>query len=184
VVVLVSVCAVVVAALVPVLLLLAHRDDTARRAVAAVTPSAGPLCRAAGCEGRDPLATGCAAAPGTLAEHRTATGATVQLRDSAVCGTSWARMWGARIGDRVEVTTAGADARTHVARVTDRTEADTYVHTLMSVTQPGTLVRACFLPAAPHGARECFRAAADHDPASPAASAPASADASVSAPLP
>ncbi|MFK0169347.1 DUF2690 domain-containing protein [Streptomyces sp. NPDC090306] len=169
--VLVAGCAVMVAVLVPVLLLLAHRDGTAPPSASAAVPrAAGPLCRAAACEGEDPVTTGCAAEPDTLAEHRTATGATVQLRYSAVCGTSWARMWGARIGDRVEVTAAGEGGPGHSARVGDQAQADTYVHTVMSVTHPGTVVRACFRPVA-DGARECFRATADHDPSGPATSA-------------
>lgn len=172
-------CAVTVAVLVPVLLLLAHRDGAARPSVpVAGSQASGPRCRAAACEGEDPLTTGCAAEPDTLAEHRTATGATVQLRYSAACGTSWARMWGARIGDRVEVTAGAAGGPGHAAQVGDRAEADTYVHTVMSVTHPGTVVRACFLPAA-GGARECFRATADHDPATPATTGatPATTDA-------
>lgn len=159
---LVSVCAVVLGAVALALIVLPPRAGAPRPPASAPSPT-GPLCREATCEGKEPLDTGCAGAPETLAEHRTATGATVQLRYSRVCGTSWARMWGGRIGDRIQTNAGG---RTRFAQVKDRAEADTYAHTLMSVTQPGVVVQGCFLPAS-GGRRECFEALADHDPSGP-----------------
>jgi hypothetical protein len=67
-------------------------------------------------------------------------------------------MWGTRIGDRVEL-------RGRVARVNDRAEADTYVHTPMTATRPGTVVQACFLPAT-GGGRECFESEVHQRPQS------------------
>ncbi|KPI30978.1 Protein of unknown function DUF2690 [Actinobacteria bacterium OV320] len=122
----------------------------------------GPRCRGTACEGGSPMDMRCAAAPETLAEHVTATGASVQLRYSRECGTSWTRMWGARIGDRIESGAVGG-FRTYRAEVKDRAEADTYVHTAMTATRPGTLVRTCFLPAA-DGGTECFEARVDRSP--------------------
>lgn len=154
--VLAAVSALVFGAVLLSLLLVPHRSDPARPSA---SPSAtGPSCRDTDCEGRDPEVTKCGAAPETLTEHLTSTGASVQLRYSRVCGTSWARMWGTRIGDGVEL-------RGRVARVNNRAEADTYVHTPMTATRPGTVVQACFLPAT-GGGRECFESEVDQRPLS------------------
>ncbi|MEU3506373.1 DUF2690 domain-containing protein [Streptomyces longwoodensis] len=126
------------------------------------TPAAstsGPLCRHRSCRGKDPLTTRCGAGPQTLAEHETATGAWIQIRYNPVCGASWARMWGAALGDRVEFRVGGTHGQLHGARVTNRTEADTYVHTLMSAVDLRTSLQACFVPAA-GGPTECFGAVA------------------------
>ncbi|MPY33155.1 DUF2690 domain-containing protein [Streptomyces adustus] len=155
-----SVCAVVFGAVTLALVLLPHQRHTPRPKA---TPSAtGPHCRAAACEGQNPLDMRCAAVPETLAEHVTGTGASIQLRHSAVCGTSWARMWGTRIHDRIEVTATGGAGRTRGARVETRADADGYVYTPMTVTRPGTSVRACFFPAAGSG-QECFEARVGRD---------------------
>ncbi|WP_405577283.1 DUF2690 domain-containing protein [Streptomyces sp. NBC_01190] len=102
----------------------------------------------------------CAAAPDTLTERpTTTTGASVQVRYSRVCGTSWARMWGARIGDRIEMRAGGPGTPIRGARIGDQADADAYVYTPMSVTRPGPMVQACFLPEA-GGEKECFEARA------------------------
>ncbi|WP_317447736.1 DUF2690 domain-containing protein [Streptomyces collinus] len=75
-----------------------------------------------GCHRRDRLTTRCGAEPQTLAEHETATGAWIQIHYSPACGTSWARMWGAALDDRVEVRAGGANGPVHSARVTNRTK--------------------------------------------------------------
>ncbi|MET7731988.1 DUF2690 domain-containing protein [Streptomyces sp. NPDC005402] len=103
------------------------------------------------------MATRCGAEPLTLAEHETTTGAWVQIRYSQECGTSWVRMWGAGVKDRVEMRVGARPGSLHSAQVTTRKQAETYVHTLMSVVSPGTPVQACFSPAA-GGERECFEA--------------------------
>ncbi|MCX5257068.1 XRE family transcriptional regulator [Streptomyces canus] len=152
---LVSICAVVLGALVLTHLPPRHREEASPSPL----PSAatGALCRHTACQNKDPIATRCAAEPLTLAEHETATGAWIQIRYSQECGTSWARMWGAVVKDRVEMRVGGRHGAFHSARVTTRNEADTYVHTLMSVVSPGTPVQACFSPAA-GGEEECFKA--------------------------
>jgi hypothetical protein len=124
------------------------------------SPVTGALCRYTACQNKDPITTKCAAAPLTLAEHETATGAWIQIRYSRECGTSWARMWGAVVDDRVEMRSDGRDGSRRAARVTSRDEADTYVHTLMSVVSPGTSVQACYSPAA-GGGKECFETLTD-----------------------
>ncbi|WP_405560990.1 XRE family transcriptional regulator [Streptomyces canus] len=152
---LMSACAVVLGALVLANLPPTHREE----APPSPMPSAatGALCRHMACQNKDPIATRCAAEPLTLAEHETATGAWIQIRYSQECGTSWARMWGAVVKDRVEMRVGGRHGSLHSAQVTTRKEADTYVHTLMSVVSPGTPVQACFSPAA-GGEGECFKA--------------------------
>nr|WSZ20252.1 XRE family transcriptional regulator [Streptomyces canus] len=148
---LVSTCAVVLGALVLTHLPSPHREE------APPSPAAtGVLCRHTACQNKDPIAMRCGAEPLTLAEHETATGAFIQIRYSQECGASWARMWGAAVKDRVEMRVGGRHGSLHSAQVTTRKEADTYVHTLMSVVSPGTPVQACFSPAA-GGDKECFK---------------------------
>lgn len=153
-----AVCAVAVGTLVLVNLPPAHREEPS--ASPAPVTATGPLCRRTACQDRDPITMRCGAEPLTLAEHETATGAWIQIRYSRECGTSWARMWGAALHDRVEFRAGGRQGSRHSARVTTPKEADTYVHTLMSVVTPGTSVQACFSPAT-GGGKECFKG---HDP--------------------
>ncbi|MDX3088537.1 MULTISPECIES: helix-turn-helix domain-containing protein [Streptomyces] len=150
--VLASLCAVVSCAVVIALLLLprAGKGASAPSSQAAT----GPLCRGEGCEGKSPMRQHCASSPDTLASRHLSTGAWMELRHSTVCGTSWARMWGTDVGDRLEMT-AGAEGRpAREARVRDRADADTYVYTLMTVSGRGTVVRACYRPVG-GGPREC-----------------------------
>ncbi|PSM44761.1 XRE family transcriptional regulator [Streptomyces dioscori] len=162
---LVSVCAVVIGTL--VLLNLPPSHGKERSPSPTPPPATGALCRHDACQDKDPITMKCGAEPMTLAERETATGAWIQIRYSEECGASWARMWGAVVDDRVEIRTGGRDGSLHGARVTTRNEADTYVHTLMNVVNPGTSVQACFRPAA-GGAKECVRARQDQSIASPA----------------
>ncbi|MGC5561719.1 helix-turn-helix domain-containing protein [Streptomyces sp. FR-108] len=155
---LMSVCAVAIGTLVLVNLPSSHRKQPSPSPTP--SPATGALCRHDSCRDKDPIVMKCAAEPTTLAEHETATGAWLQIRYSPECGASWARMWGAVVDDRIELRTGGRDGSLHRARVTSRDEADTYVHTLMSVVGPGTAVRACFTPAA-GGPRECVRTSPD-----------------------
>lgn len=123
----------------------------------AASPSpTGPRCRGTACEGQDPMHMGCGKGPATLAEHRTASGAWVALRYSEACGASWGRMWGTRVGDRLEVDAGGP---TRSRRIEDAIDADEYVYTPMTATTPGATVRACFHPA--DGRPECVDARAD-----------------------
>ncbi|GAA3820541.1 hypothetical protein GCM10022403_062450 [Streptomyces coacervatus] len=146
--VLASVCAVAVGGVAVALLLLPRQHGEPRPAAAATSapPSAaGPYCRALSCEGKSPMDMHCAASPDTLATHHTAGGAWLELRYSRECGTSWARMWGTRIGDRLELKAAG---RVRGAVVENEVDADNFVYTPMTVTRSGTVVRTCFRPAA------------------------------------
>ncbi|MFF1301580.1 helix-turn-helix domain-containing protein [Streptomyces sp. NPDC058307] len=150
-----SICAVVLGTLVFIHLPPSHRREASPSPVPVA--ATGALCRHTACQDKDPIAARCGAEPLTLAEYETATGAWIQIRYSEECGTSWARMWGAVVGDRVEIRTGGRHGSRHDARVATPKEADTYVHTLMSVVGPGTSVQACFSPAT-DGGNECFKA--------------------------
>ncbi|MGX1908322.1 DUF2690 domain-containing protein [Streptomyces phaeochromogenes] len=157
--VLASVCAVVVGGVAITLFLVLGKD--APYPSPSASPSAtGPRCRGTACEGRNPMDMKCGVGPQTLASHRTASGAMLELRHSRTCGTSWARMWGTRIGDRLEVT---ADGHPRSAEVEDKADAAAYVYTPMTTTRTGQVVRACFRPASDGssdgsslGKEECF----------------------------
>lgn len=112
-------------------------------------------CHGASCEGKDPISMVCGIAPVSIDTHHTATGADVEVRYSERCGTAWARMWGARIGDRVDITGAGP---THEVRTADQVDAETYVFTEMTAARPGQPLRYCFRPAAAKAKRQCFGA--------------------------
>ncbi|WP_369175284.1 DUF2690 domain-containing protein [Streptomyces sp. R28] len=159
--VLASVCALAIGGVAAVALLLPHRDGEPRSSLTPAPAATGPRCRGAGCEGKSPMQMRCAAEPATLATHRTAGGAWMELRYSVECGTSWARMWGTRVGDRIEMTASGRDGRegggARSAEVQNTIDADSYVYTPMTAAHPGTVVRACFRPAA-GGEGDCFDA--------------------------
>ncbi|MFJ9374280.1 helix-turn-helix domain-containing protein [Streptomyces sp. NPDC101455] len=155
--VLASICAVAVTAVVLALLLLpdSRASEPLSPTAATTATPVGPGCHGAACEGRSPMAMRCAAQPDTVARHRTATGAWMELRHSRECGTTWARTWGGKIGDRIEMSVPGRAGAVHGAEVGNAVDAESYVYTLMAVTGPGTVVRACFQPAT-GGKRECF----------------------------
>ncbi|CAL9328126.1 DUF2690 domain-containing protein [Streptomyces sp. enrichment culture] len=115
--------------------------------------SLGPQCRGAACDGRDPVRLICGVDPVSLATYRTADGARVELRHSEKCGASWARAWGTRVGDRLEVTAGGP---TYDVRVGNKADTQTYVYTAMVTAGPGSTVRACFRPASADAERQCF----------------------------
>ncbi|MFK4544324.1 hypothetical protein RKD29_003920 [Streptomyces tendae] len=140
----------------------------------AIPFSLAPLCHGAACEGRDPMRLICGIGPDTLASHRTATGAHVELRHSKKCGASWARTWGTEIGDRLDVTAGGP---THEVRIGNEDDAAAFMYTEMTEVSPGSTVRACFRPATADGEPECFEArvggtTTTRPPSPPAASSP------------
>jgi hypothetical protein len=95
----------------------------------------------------------CAASPETLTTRHTHSGAWLEVRYSKACGTSWARMWGTRVGDRLRMTASGR-VRGAEVEVENTVDADSFVYTPMTVTPPGTALRTCFAPA--KGPEECF----------------------------
>lgn len=155
-VVLVSAYAVIVGGAALVFFLLSDRGSPADEPPVDSAPySLGPQCHGDACEGRDPMRLICSVGPATLTTYRTTTGAHVELRYSEKCGATWARVWGARIGDLVEVTAAGP---TRDVRIKDTADEETYVYTQMTAAVPGGTVRACFSPTPPNGERECVEA--------------------------
>ncbi|MFD6274493.1 DUF2690 domain-containing protein [Streptomyces sp. NPDC060209] len=142
---------------VAILLFLQLPDSEAQEAEQrdAVPFSIAPQCHGAACEGRDPMRLICGIDPDTLASHRTATGAHIELRHSRKCGATWARTWGTEIGDRVDVTAGGP---THSVRIRTKDDAATFVYTEMTEARPGSTVRACFRPATADGEPECVDA--------------------------
>ncbi|WP_031478146.1 helix-turn-helix domain-containing protein [Streptomyces bicolor] len=153
--VLASVCAAAVGGFAALAFLLPHGDGDPRSSLPPSPAVTGPRCLGAGCEGENPKGMQCDVAPTTVATHRTATGAWMELRYSEECGTSWARMWGTRVGDRIEMTAGGGEGPVRSAEVHDAVDADNYVYTPMTAAPPGTVARACFRPAA-GGEPECF----------------------------
>ncbi|UIX33254.1 helix-turn-helix domain-containing protein [Streptomyces sp. GQFP] len=149
---------------VAVLLFLLLPDSEAQEAESppdSVPFSFAPQCHGAACEGRDPMLLICGIGPDTLASHRTATGAYIEVRHSKKCGASWARTWGTEIGDRVDVTAGGP---TYGARIRNKDDAATFVYTKMAEVRPGSTVRACFRPASADGERECVEARVSPSP--------------------
>ncbi|WP_217205869.1 XRE family transcriptional regulator [Streptomyces sp. AC550_RSS872] len=158
--VLASVCAVAVGGVAAVAVLLPHRDGEPRASLSPPPAATGPRCQGEVCEGKSAMQMKCAGGPETLAAHRTASGAWMELRYSRECGTSWARMWATRIGDRLEMSAGdkgggSGGGGVHSAEIEHGVDADNYVYTPMTATRPGTVVRACFHPAA-GGGTECF----------------------------
>ncbi|CAL9538654.1 hypothetical protein SUDANB176_04200 [Streptomyces sp. enrichment culture] len=157
-----AVLAVLAGGVTAIVLLVPDRPaDTARTPPASRTALPPPRCRGASCTGKDPMNMLCGTGPDTLATHRTAAGARLELRHSPRCGASWARMWATEIGDRIELTVPGP---TRSAEVADALDARAYLYTPMAATTPGTVVRACFHPAGGQG-RECFEATVRRPPA-------------------
>ncbi|MFC7812063.1 helix-turn-helix domain-containing protein [Streptomyces olivaceus] len=163
--VLTSVCAVTLGGVTAVVVMLSDRQGASDPPPTA--PSApGPRCRGASCEGQDPIHMFCGAGPDTLTTERTSTGARVELRYSPRCEASWARMWRTRTGDRLEIAAGGP---THRAEVEGRVDTESYVYTVMTAARPGTVVRACFRPAAADAGRECVDARVGRETADPPA---------------
>ncbi|MFC5215726.1 helix-turn-helix domain-containing protein [Streptomyces coerulescens] len=163
--VLASVSAVAAGGVAAAALLLPGRDGEPGASLSPPPSATGPRCRGEVCEGKSPMRMKCAGAPQTLASYRTATGASLELRYSQECGTSWARMWGTRVGDRLEMSATGGsggagggtgDGRVRGVEIQNGVDADSYVYTPMTAADPGSVVRACFDPAAGGGEEECF----------------------------
>ncbi|WP_413099887.1 helix-turn-helix domain-containing protein [Streptomyces sp. Inha503] len=121
---------------------------------AALDPAPG--CQGKSCDGKDPDRMFCGL-PGRVdslgPQHRTGTGAGVEIRYSGVCAAAWGRIWHSKVGDAIEVSAPGT--RPH--RIVVRNTADTgaYRFTPMVGAPARTDVRLCFIPADGAG-RKCF----------------------------
>ncbi|MFC8016317.1 DUF2690 domain-containing protein, partial [Streptomyces cinereoruber] len=104
---------------------------------------AGVRCSGAECAGRDPEAMGCGGPLAvTVARVRVGT-AGVEVRHSATCSASWARITGAAPGDTVSVEVAGATERATVPEGADTAAAETDAYTPMLAVTPRAAARAC-----------------------------------------
>ncbi|MGA5495468.1 DUF2690 domain-containing protein [Streptomyces cinereoruber] len=104
---------------------------------------AGVKCSGVDCAGRDPEAMGCGGPLAvTVARVRVGT-AGVEVRHSATCSASWARITGAAPGDTVSVEVAGATERATVPEGADTAAAETDAYTPMLAVTPQAAARAC-----------------------------------------
>ncbi|EME99661.1 DUF2690 domain-containing protein [Streptomyces mobaraensis NBRC 13819 = DSM 40847] len=162
-----AVGAVALAAAVPLALVLLSDEDAATGTAAgpgapgsASVPSYAqsfePGCHGEDCEGADAQAMGCGAQglPATLATRRSAGGQRIEIRYAEKCGAVWAKATGLRLGDRVELTLPGADAKE--VRAASRRDTEIYLSTAMTATDDPRRARVCLRPA--EGAAECFAA--------------------------
>ncbi|GAA2075053.1 hypothetical protein GCM10009801_29450 [Streptomyces albiaxialis] len=112
-------------------------------------------CRGAECTGRNPVQMRCGAGetPRTLRTVRTE-GRTLDIRFQPRCGAAWVRMWGQRVGDRVEIVTPGVKAQREV--IDDAYETGQRRSTPMAAVSPSATgeVRACLVRKG--GGRTCF----------------------------
>ncbi|MEU3527778.1 DUF2690 domain-containing protein [Streptomyces sp. NPDC038707] len=116
-----------------------------------------PGCHGKACDGKDPARMFCGL-PGRAdslgPEHRTASGAGVEIRYSQVCTAGWGRVWHAKVGDAVEISAPGARPRRAVIRAAADTTRYCFTPMIGDPAKTGLLL--CFLPGAGTG-RECFR---------------------------
>ncbi|MDN3258622.1 DUF2690 domain-containing protein [Streptomyces sp. CSDS2] len=151
--------AVVVAAMAGVLIvaLSVLNPGTADQAGAAL-PALGPApgCQGGTCAGKDPDRMFCGL-PGRADSlgppHRTATGASMEIRYSTVCAAAWGRIWHARVGDAIELSAPGARSRRTVIK--HATDTGVYRFTSMIGAPARDTLRLCFLPVSGAGRKEC-----------------------------
>ncbi|MGW2951836.1 helix-turn-helix domain-containing protein [Streptomyces eurythermus] len=126
----------------------------ARVALPALDPAPG--CQGTTCEGKDPDRMFCGL-PGRAdslgPEHRTATGAHMEIRYSTVCAAAWGRIWHARVGDAIELSAPGARSRRTVIK--NATDTGVYRFTSMIGAPARSTLRLCFVPVSGEGRREC-----------------------------
>ncbi|MFF9497963.1 helix-turn-helix domain-containing protein [Streptomyces flaveolus] len=114
-----------------------------------------PGCHGKACDGKDPDLMNCGL-PGRAdslgSQHRTASGAGMEIRYSQVCAAGWGRIWHAKVGDALEISAADAQPR----RVVIKVAADTtrYGFTPMIGNPDRADLLLCFLPKAGTG-RQC-----------------------------
>ncbi|MFF5471374.1 helix-turn-helix domain-containing protein [Streptomyces achromogenes] len=126
----------------------------ARAALPVLDPAPG--CQGRTCEGKDPDRMFCGL-PGRAdslgPEHRTATGAHMEIRYSTVCAAAWGRIWHARVGDAIELSAPGARSRRTLIK--NAVDTGVYRFTPMIGAPARAALRLCFLPVSGAGRREC-----------------------------
>ncbi|MDK1473268.1 DUF2690 domain-containing protein [Streptomyces sp. 549] len=111
-----------------------------------------PGCRSAGCTGKDPESQGCTHVehePVTVVERTLSGGARMDIRHSKGCAASWARVWLAEVGTRIEIVSPEGDVQE--ATIRDRYDAQGYVYTPMIGGMSEQDAEACYF--APSGGR-------------------------------
>ncbi|MFF7846758.1 DUF2690 domain-containing protein [Streptomyces sp. NPDC007910] len=103
---------------------------------------AGVKCSGDDCAGRDPEAMGCGGPLAVTVDRVRVGTARVEVRHSAACAASWARITGAAPGDTVSVEVAGATERATVPEGADPA-AETDAYTPMLAVAPRAAARAC-----------------------------------------
>ncbi|NJP72777.1 XRE family transcriptional regulator [Streptomyces sp. C1-2] len=143
-----------------VLVTSAVRNPDAGHPASSAPPALDPApgCRGKTCDGRDPNAMSCGL-PGRADSlgppHRTGTGARVEIRYSRVCAAAWGRIWHARAGDAIEVSTSAPGVRPRRVDIRNEADARVYRFTPMIAHPNRTDLRLCFIPADGTD-RECF----------------------------
>ncbi|MGP4044911.1 helix-turn-helix domain-containing protein [Streptomyces sp. 2A115] len=131
-------------------------DKPAEPAGQAVAPATyAPGCTGETCDGRDPADMGCGGQfmVTSAAERTLAGGQRVELRYGEVCRAVWARASQLRVGDRVELSRAGARAKD--VRAVNEGDTEGYLATPMTAADDGPRgARVCLVPA--DGERVCF----------------------------
>ncbi|MFJ4868995.1 DUF2690 domain-containing protein [Streptomyces sp. NPDC088757] len=104
---------------------------------------AGVECSGADCAGRDPEVMGCGGPLAVTVARARVGAAAVEVRHSAACAASWARITGAAPGDTVSVEVAGATERATVPEGAGTAAGETDAYTRMLAVAPGASARAC-----------------------------------------
>lgn len=113
-----------------------------------------PACQGEQCDGEKAKDMGCdVPSPAMIAQRLGADGQRVELRYGERCRTVWVRAWHLRLGDRVELSVPGVDAKRLEA--VSRQDTMDYLVTGMSVVKDPRTARVCLLPAG-DGRPECF----------------------------
>lgn len=142
-------------------LVVAAADDVSRYGRPAVL-TAGPSsdfhvgCTGAACDGQDPGTTLCGVEPQTLLQVQTPAGVGLEIRYQPLCRAAWARVWNARSGDRLSLSTQGRP--TQSVTVSHASDVDPFVVTrLVAVAGRSSPLKAC-VTVGPGRAPECYTA--------------------------
>ncbi|MEU1802283.1 DUF2690 domain-containing protein [Streptomyces sp. NPDC019937] len=120
---------------------------------APAAPARPPVCRLTFCEGRNPRTTACED-PLTVASHRAADGAQIEIRLSPSCQAGWIRVRPTHEGFRIEITGPGGDRQAAVVPTLPSDQGP--VTTAMIAAAHPARLHACYYPSAHRPDRECF----------------------------
>ncbi|MFC1438673.1 DUF2690 domain-containing protein [Streptacidiphilus sp. N1-10] len=113
-------------------------------------------CTGAACDGLDPGTELCGVEPQTLLHVQTPAGVGLEIRYNPLCQAAWARVWNARSGDRLSLSTQGRP--TQSATVSHPSNVDPFVYTrLVAIAGGSAPLKAC-VTLGPGKAAECYSA--------------------------